>query len=96
MVADRNGEYIPILMTRVSRTQWQATPSVSAWTSYFNAAYALLQRHDSQDVVLANAATAASASGYSGSFQTQTQIDRALDEGRLTGPAAQQVLSDLD
>lgn len=96
VVADRNGEYVPILVTRVSRAQWQATPSVSAWTSYFNAAYALLQRHDSQDVVLARAAVVNGAGSYSGSLQTQAQIDGALDEGRLTGPAAQQVLSDLD
>jgi hypothetical protein len=96
VVANRNGEYLPILTTTVSRAQWQEKPTVRAWTSYFNASYALLQRHDDQGVVLANAALSANANSYSGPLQSQIQIDRALDEGRLTGPAAQQVLSDLD
>lgn len=45
VLGNRNGEIVPILLTTVSREQWQAQPQVSAWTQYYTeATHALLQR----------------------------------------------------
>lgn len=86
VTADRHGEVIPIVAVTVSRAQWQANPQVSAWSKYFRSIDALLHRDDSTQVV-----------AMGGAMQRRSfEIDRAFDEGRLTGPAAQQYLSDLD
>jgi hypothetical protein len=46
VLGDRHGEVSPILVTSVSRTQWQADPQVSRWTRYYTeGTHALLQRH---------------------------------------------------
>ncbi|NJN21975.1 MAG: hypothetical protein HC812_13330 [Leptolyngbya sp. RL_3_1] len=46
VLGDRHGEISPILVTSVSRTQWQADPQVSRWTRYYTeGTHALLQRH---------------------------------------------------
>lgn len=39
---DRNGQEVPILSSRVSRTNWQAQPSIESWTKYFTTAEILL------------------------------------------------------
>jgi len=39
---DRNGQVVPILSSRVSRTDWQAQPSIESWTKYFTKAEILL------------------------------------------------------
>ncbi len=39
---DRNGQVVPILSSKVSRTNWQAQPSIESWTKYFTKAEILL------------------------------------------------------
>ena len=39
---DRNGQVVSILSSRVSRTDWQAQPSIESWTKYFTKAEILL------------------------------------------------------
>ena len=39
---DRNGQVVPILSSRVSRTDWQAQPTIASWTKYFTKAEILL------------------------------------------------------
>ncbi|MEB3359965.1 MAG: hypothetical protein VKK04_24780 [Synechococcales bacterium] len=98
VLSNRNGEMIPILTTTVSREQWQANPQVSAWTQYY-ASYGLIQRHGERDTV-AIAPGGSPPNGLNNrnaiSRSRSSQIDEAFDEGRLTGRAAQDYLSDLD
>ena len=93
VVGDRHGEIVPILTTTVSRAQWQETPLVSVWTEYYNTSYALLQRHELQptETVARNPARATTVAQ-----SPISEIDRAFDEGRLTGLAAQEYLDELD
>ncbi|XHX78285.1 MAG: hypothetical protein RBJ76_28305 [Stenomitos frigidus ULC029] len=93
VVSDRHGEIIPILTTTASRTQWQANPQVKAWTKYYGASYALLQRHE-QKAEIAAAPPARSVAMRT--LEDAAQIDQAFDSGRLTGQAAQKYLNDLD
>lgn len=92
VLGNRLGEIIPILSTTVSRNQWQETPQASTWSQYYNASYALFQRHD----LGVNATIAQAPSRSDISNISAVQIDRALDERRLTGEQAQQYLDDLD
>lgn len=92
VMGDRNGEIIPILTTTVSRAQWQENPQVNAWTKYYGASYALLQRYRQEEQV----AMAPVSSTARSSLERSFQIDEAFDSGRLTGQAAQSYLSDLD
>ncbi|MBW4545887.1 MAG: hypothetical protein KME25_15780 [Symplocastrum torsivum CPER-KK1] len=93
VVGDRYGEIVPILTTTVSRSQWQETPLVSVWTKYYNVSYALLQRHEGQPTqTVARTPARATISAQS----SISEIDRAFDEGRLTGAAAQEYLDELD
>lgn len=95
VVSDRNGEMIPILTVTVSRAQWQANPQVSAWSQYYRASYALLQRHEAVETVAI--APVRSADGATDlEIQERFWIDEAFDSGRLTGATAQDYLSDLD
>lgn len=94
VVGNRHGEIVPISTTAVSRAQWRQTPQVSAWTRYYNASQALLQRHEVERRPVASASsrtTAGSTWAYA-----PAEIDAALDSGRLTGMAAQAVLSSID
>jgi hypothetical protein len=93
VVGDRHGEIVPILTTSVSRAQWQETPLVSVWTEYYNTSYALLQRHEGQPTETV-ARTPARATTVA--QNPISEIDRAFDEGRLTGAAAQEYLDELD
>ncbi|MBW4650700.1 MAG: hypothetical protein KME06_18720 [Kastovskya adunca ATA6-11-RM4] len=93
VMGNRNGEVIPILTTTVSRTQWQKTPQVRAWTEYYMNSYALIQRHEVRQVATVAAAPVRSTATNN---REQTLIDTAFDEGRLTGKAAQKYLDDLD
>ncbi len=38
----RNGQEVPILTTKVSRTNWQTQPTIQSWTNYFTKAAILL------------------------------------------------------
>lgn len=102
IVGDRNGEVIPILTTTVTRSQWQEEPQVSSWAGYYSASYALLQRHNEpvDNTPVASASTRSDGglvSTYSGGASTQqAEIDRAFDEGRLTGAEIQYFLDDID
>ncbi|MBD2077042.1 hypothetical protein H6F86_24770 [Phormidium sp. FACHB-592] len=93
VTGDRNGEIIPILTTTASRAQWQANPQVKAWTKYYSASYALLQRHEQKTEVAVSSPTSAIASS---NLNDTAQIDAAFDSGVLTGQAAQKYLNDLD
>lgn len=42
IVGERNGVIVPLLSANVSRSNWQATPIVQAWTRYFSSAEVLL------------------------------------------------------
>ncbi|ASC72461.1 hypothetical protein XM38_034180 [Halomicronema hongdechloris C2206] len=97
VLGERNGEIVPILAATVSRTQWQETPQVSAWTEYYGASHALLQRHEEgQEGAAVASVRSAAGRGRNLSSSEQAQVDRALDEGRLTGDVAQAYLPDLD
>lgn len=91
IMGNRKGDVIPIMTTNVSRSQWQENPQVKAWTQYYDAAYTLLQRHD-----LGQVARVRTTSIKSGGTMLQSDIDKALDEGSLTGAATQEHLSNLD
>ena len=39
---DRNGQVVPILSSRVFRTDWQTQPRIESWTKYFTKAEILL------------------------------------------------------
>lgn len=39
---ERNGQEVPLLSSRVSRTDWQAQPRIQSWTKYFTKAEILL------------------------------------------------------
>jgi hypothetical protein len=66
---------------------------VSVWTEYYNASYALLQRYEGQPTeTMARASNRATRANR----MPIAQIDRAFDEGRLTGTAAQEYLDELD
>jgi hypothetical protein len=93
VVGDRNGEMIPVLTVTVSRAQWQANPQVSAWSRYYRASYALLQRHEAAETV---AAAPVGSVDRTADIQDRFWIDEAFDTGRLTGAAAQDYLSNLD
>jgi hypothetical protein len=81
LLGDRNGDIIPILTATVSRTQWQANPQVSAWSKYYSASYAFLQR--SQEVL-------AALPSQIRAFQLRKS------KNSLTGAAAQAMLSSMD
>lgn len=94
VMGDRNGEIVPMLEATVSRDQWRENPQVSVWkVEYYNASYALLQRHDMESEVSVAAANPRSRNVR---LVDQAAIDRALDEGRLTGAPAQDYLNQID
>lgn len=84
VLGNRNGDVIPVMLTSVSRTDWQANPQVGAWSDYYQS-YALFQRHDTplaKPVAAAPRRTTARP-------DISVQFDRAYDSGRLTGQAIQ-------
>jgi hypothetical protein len=42
VVGEHNGQEVPLLSSRVSRSSWQAEPRLHAWTQYFGSAEILL------------------------------------------------------
>jgi hypothetical protein len=48
--AERNGQSVPLLSIRVTRSEWQKTPSIRAQSRYFSAAEKLL-RFDNRSIV---------------------------------------------
>jgi hypothetical protein len=49
VVGDRNGQQVPLLYTKVSRSDWQTTPQIHLWTKYFSSSAALLGFSKPQD-----------------------------------------------
>lgn len=97
VLGNRNGDVIPVLVTSVSRQQWQETPQVSAWTRYYRA-YALIQRHDNTQQqtqpVVATSYRSAPVSQNVASNITNV-VDRNFDAGLLPGGALQRSYLDL-
>ncbi len=94
VLGNRNGEVIPILTITVSREQWQSNPQVNVWTRYYNS-YALFRRHDQERTVALVPARPGGGSPRGRSLPL-SQIEEALDTGRLPGNIAQEYLDDLD
>jgi hypothetical protein len=42
IVGEHNGQQVPLLSSNVSRSNWQTTPNVQAWSRYFGTAESLL------------------------------------------------------
>ncbi|MFE4104825.1 hypothetical protein [Almyronema epifaneia] len=42
VLAEYNGQIVPVLVATVSRESWQRSRQIQQWTSYFNASYQLL------------------------------------------------------
>ncbi len=42
IIGERNGQEVPLLAAKVSRTNWQANPQIQAWMQYFSASAVLL------------------------------------------------------
>lgn len=96
-LGERNGEVIPIFSISVSRSQWQESPSVSSWAEYNSASYALLQRHEENAVVASSAISgSATSSDRVRTFASEGEVQRAYDEGRLSGREAQLYSDELD
>ncbi len=94
VTGDHHGEIIPILTATVSRAQWQENSQVSDWSRYYSSSYALLQRHDQDETVAI--APGRPIPPPASSLSRSALIDQAFDSGRLTGPAAQEYLNELD
>lgn len=101
------GDIIPILTVNVSREQWQSSPQVNRWGSYYSATYALLSRHDEDDNENNNRIAYASGSsrGVNSRAQSQefideaearVQVESAFREGLLTRDEYQQSVDALD
>jgi len=96
-LGERNGEVIPIFSISVSRSQWQERPLVSSWAEYNSASYALLQRHEENAVVASSAISGnATTSDRVRTFASEGEVQRAYDEGRLSGREAQFYSDELD
>ncbi|NJL87130.1 MAG: hypothetical protein HC886_15995 [Leptolyngbyaceae cyanobacterium SM1_1_3] len=42
VLGEYNGQVVPVLVATVSRENWQRSPQVRQWASYFNSSYVLL------------------------------------------------------
>jgi len=51
IVGEYNGQEVPLLSSRVSRSSWQAEPKLHAWTQYFGSAEILLGFIEPQQTV---------------------------------------------
>lgn len=101
VMANRNGEVMPLLEATVSRDEWRSQPTISAWTRYYNASFELVQRHNEQTSTLIASSSGDSASSsltgqVSRSNRSSPLIDQLVDSGRLRGESAQEVLSSID
>lgn len=47
ILGDRNGQIVPLLRSKVSRSQWQQNPRIYQWTKYFNNSGVLLGFYNS-------------------------------------------------
>ncbi len=107
VLGDRNGNLAPLLTATVSRAQWQKQASISVWAQYYTA-QAVLQRQgggNSPDTPgvpgTSGVPDTPGVPGTSGTpvaifLNSEADVDRAFDEGRLTGELAQEYLSKLD
>jgi hypothetical protein len=92
VLSHRNGDMVPILATTVSRSQWQQTPQVSAWTQYYSF-YSLFARHDQP--LVEETVVASVSYPVTNDWSDMLAIDTAYDEGRLSGADAQRFLDEL-
>ena len=101
------GDIVPLLIVNVSREQWQSSPQVDRWGSYYSATYALLSRHDEDSNETDNriARSSRSASGVNPQSQSQefvdeaearVQVESAFKDGLLTREEYQQSVDALD
>ena len=99
VLGNRNGDIIPVLVTTVSRSQWQDNPQVDAWSKYYQA-YALIQRHDGQPPTqVASVAASPRSTTYASSYASSglsTQFERQFDSGRLNSRAVQSYVDFVD
>lgn len=91
VLANRNGEVIPVFVTTVSRAEWQQDPQITRWTKYHNS-YALLKRHDLQNQTVAIAPPRQSAIAM-GIAPFSRAVDAAFDRGGLS---SQKIQNSLD
>jgi hypothetical protein len=42
IIGERNGQEVPLLFTKVSRSQWQQQPQIKTWSQYFSNSAVLL------------------------------------------------------
>lgn len=97
VMLNRNGEFIPLSETQVSREEWQSQPIVDAWTRYYNSSFVLAQRHsEPTSITIASSSRASSAGRVSRSAGYGQFADQLIDSGRMSGDSAQQILSDID
>ncbi|MEO1208913.1 MAG: hypothetical protein AAFX78_05145 [Cyanobacteria bacterium J06638_20] len=88
VIGNYNGELVPILTVTVSQEQWLSNPQVSAWVAqdYSRSSHALLQRHEESESDEASAAGRTRNIPVTPIAQTPSDlVDRAYDEGRLSG-----------
>lgn len=100
------GDIVPLLTVNVSREQWQSSPQVDRWGSYYSATYALLSRHDEDDSANDNriARSSGSARGVNPSqsqefvdeAEARIQVEAAFRDGLLTRDVYQQSIDALD
>jgi len=98
VLGNRNGDVIPIVMTSVSRADWQANPSISAWSNYYRS-YALFQRHSEPPAQVAATyprQSPGSANRVPGRFDRGGSVASALDAGILPGRTLQANLDEID
>jgi hypothetical protein len=92
---NRNGDVLPLMMTTVSRSQWQVMPQMSQWSRYFPIYQQF--RRPQQIPQSTPIAMTSSRRTQAGQWQDTTfAIDRARDRGELSGKKAQQYLNQLD
>ena len=48
ILGDRQGQQVPLLFSRVSRSNWQQQPTIRQWTRYFATSAVLLEGGDKQ------------------------------------------------
>lgn len=101
------GDIVPLLIVNVSREQWQSSPQVDRWGSYYSATYALLSRHDEDDSGNDNRIARSSGSSrdvnprsqsqeFVDEAEARVQVESAFRDGLLTRDEYQQSVDALD
>lgn len=99
VLGDRSGDIVPILTMTITRAQWQSQSQTGGDTKYY-ASHPLLQYRDAWDAgriaTQPRVSNGTAGTSVASAKLPASEIDRAFDEGRLTGEAAQPYLSSLD